>query len=308
MTDTSFFFFGSNIKLLRKRRGRTQEETAFALDMKRPTLSGYENGVAQPGLEALIAFSKYFNVSIDTLVRTNLSQLSESQLRQLERGYDVYMRGSQLRVLATTVDQHNEENVEMVSEKARAGYRVGFADPEYIRVLPAFQMPFLSRQKKYRSFQISGDSMLPIPDGSWVTCEFLQNWNLVQNHHAYIVHTLDDGVVFKVVENLIEKQGMLRLHSLNPLYEPYDVHVNEIREIWKFVHYISSEMPQANESLPGLVSQVNRLRRDVDALKASQGNLPKGASVLSDAHAGDTAADSSGAVSGLLFSDEQEDT
>jgi len=262
-------FFGTNIKLLRKRRGRTQEEAAFSLGMKRPTLSGYENGVAQPGLDALVSFSKYFNVSIDTLVKTDLSALSESQLRQLERGYDVYLTGTQLRVLATTVDSANEENIELVSEKAKAGYRTGFADPDFIRVLPAFQMPFLSKQKKYRSFQISGDSMLPIPEGSWVTCEFVQNWNLIQDRFAYVIHTLDDGVVFKVVENLIKTEGKLRLHSLNPLYEPYEVHVNDIREVWKFVHYISSEMPEANTTgqQQYVVSQISKLQNEVKAIK-----------------------------------------
>ena len=260
-------FFGSNIKLLRKRRGRTQEELAFALEMKRPTLSGYENGVAQPGLDALIAFSRYFNVSVDTLIKVDLLQFAESQLRQLERGYDVYLTGSRLRVLATTVDHKNEENIEMVSEKARAGYRTGFADPEYIRVLPTFQMPFLSRQKKYRAFQVSGDSMLPVPDGSWVVCEFVQNWNLLQNRHAYIVHTLDDGVVFKVVENLIKTEGKLRLHSLNPLYEPYEVHVNDVREIWKFVNYISSEMPEGNTPNQQLTNELGKLRDEVDGIK-----------------------------------------
>lgn len=260
-------YFGKNIKLLRKRRGRTQDDVAFALEMKRSTLSGYENGVAQPGLDSLAAFSRYFNVSIDTLVKTDLCSLAESQLSQLERGYDVFLTGSDLRVLATTVDRDNEENIEMVSEKAKAGYRTGFADPEYIKVLPAFQMPFLSKQKKYRSFQVSGDSMLPIPEGAWVTCEFLQNWHLIQNRHAYVIHTLDDGVVFKVVENLISKEGKLRLHSLNPAYEPYDVHVNNIREVWKFVHYISSEMPDGGVSNMVLARQVNRLRADVEALK-----------------------------------------
>jgi transcriptional regulator with XRE-family HTH domain len=260
-------YFGKNIKLLRKRRGRTQDDIAFALEMKRSTLSGYENGVAQPGLDSLAAFSRYFNVSIDTLVKTDLNTLAESQLSQLERGYDVFLTGSNLRVLATTVDRNNEENIEMVSEKAKAGYRTGFADPEYIKVLPAFQMPFLSKQKKYRSFQVSGDSMLPIPDGAWVTCEFLQNWHLIQNRHAYVIHTLDDGVVFKVVENLIRSEGKLRLHSLNIAYEPYDVHVNDIREVWKFVHYISNEMPNEGVSNADLAKQVNRLRADVEALK-----------------------------------------
>ena len=263
--------FGSNVKLLRKRRGRTQDDVAFALEMKRSTLSGYENGVAQPGLEALVAFSRYFNVSIDTLIKTDLTTLADSQLSQLERGYDVFLTGSKLRVLATTVDRENEENIELVSEKAKAGYRAGFADPEFIKVLPTFQMPFLSKQKKYRSFQVSGDSMLPIPDGAWVTCEFVQNWQLIRNRHAYVVHTLDDGVVFKVVENLIRKEGKLRLHSLNPAYEPYDVHVNDVREVWKFVNYISNEMPDPDLPHQELARQVNRLRDDVEALKNGEG-------------------------------------
>jgi transcriptional regulator with XRE-family HTH domain len=270
-------FFASNIKLLRKRRGRTQDDVAFLLDMKRPTLSGYENGVAQPGLEALVAFSTYYNVSIDTLIKVDLCQLAESQLSQLERGYDVFVTGSKLRVLATTIDSDNEENIELVSEKAKAGYRTGFADPEFIKVLPTFQMPFLSKQKKYRAFQVSGDSMLPIPEGSWVTCEFVQNWNLIQNRHAYVIHTLNDGVVFKVVENLIKTEGKLRLYSLNPIYEPYEVHVNDIREVWKFVNFISNQIPEANSSVEQLSNQFFQLKKEVETIKSKmRTKQPKG--------------------------------
>lgn len=262
-------FFASNIKLLRRRRGRTQEEAAFSLNMKRSTLSGYENEVAQPGLDALVVFSKYYSISIDILVKVDLERLSESHLVQLERGNDVFVTGGNLRVLATTTDHRNEENIELVSEKAKAGYRTGFADPEFIKVLPAFHMPFLSRQKKYRTFEISGDSMLPIPEGSWVTCEFLQNWNLIQDRHAYIIHTLNDGVVFKVAENLIASKGVLRLYSLNSAYEPYEVHINEIREVWKFVNFISSELPPANSPLDRLANQVASMQEELSSLKQS---------------------------------------
>ena len=140
--------FASNIKLLRKRRGRTQDDVAFALDMKRSTLSGYENEVAQPGIEALLQLSGYYGVSVDTLLKIDLSGLRESELSQLEKGYDVFITGSKIRVLATTVDSGNNENVELVNQKASAGYRTGFADPEYIKVLPTFHMPFLSKEKK----------------------------------------------------------------------------------------------------------------------------------------------------------------
>ncbi|GAB4327189.1 MAG: hypothetical protein Kow00127_19990 [Bacteroidales bacterium] len=260
-------YFHSNIKFLRKRRKRTQDDVAFALNMKRSTLSGYENQVARPGVEVLIAFSEYFKISVDTLIKVDLQKLPESQLRQLEMGHDVYIRGTNLRVLATTVDSDNEENIELVSEKAKAGYASGFADPEYIKVLPAFKLPFLSREKKYRTFQISGDSMLPIPDKSWVTGEFTEDWRHIKDGTPCIILTLDEGIVFKVVENKIDTDGQFILHSLNTLYDPYPIDVKDIREVWKFVHYISSEMPDRNIEKDELVREVRALRNEVKAIQ-----------------------------------------
>jgi transcriptional regulator with XRE-family HTH domain len=235
--------FSSNIKHLRKRRKRTQEDVAFALGMKRSTLNNYENGQTIPNATVLMALSDYYRIAVDTLLRIDLSVLSEYQLSELERGNDVYIRGSGLRVLASTVDSNNEENIELVNEKAKAGYVTGYADPEYIKELPVFRLPFLSGNRKYRTFQVSGDSMLPLPDGSWVTGEFIADWHGIISGRPYIVLTLNDGVVFKIADNLIRSEGLLRLYSLNPFYEPYDLHVGEIREIWRFVNFISTELP-----------------------------------------------------------------
>jgi len=259
--------FSQNIKLLRRRRNRTQDELAHILGMKRSTLSGYENEVAEPGIHALMAFSKYFGVAVDTLIRVPLDKLSESQLSELERGNDVFLRGSNLRVLATTVDGNNEENIELVNEKAKAGYTNGFADPEFIEKLPTFQLPFLPHNRKYRTFQLSGDSMLPIPDRSWVTGEFLQDWNDIISGEAYVVLTLDDGIVFKVVENLLKKDNRLIMYSLNPVYEPFSLHISEIREVWKFNHFISSEIPDPILPEAELIKTVASLKHDMDVLK-----------------------------------------
>jgi len=259
--------FNTNIKLLRNRRGRTQDDVAVALGMKRSTLSGYENQVAQPGMEALLTFSEYFNIAIDTLIRIDLSGLSESQLSQVERGFDVYLKGGKLRVLATTVDNENNENIELVNEKASAGYTQGFADPDFIKILPTFQLPFLSRSKKYRTFQINGDSMLPIPDRSWITGEYIENWLMIRSNYPYIILTLDDGIVFKVVENRIKQNGRLRLISLNPLFEPYEIDASQVKEVWKFVHYISSEMPEPNMPKERLLDEVQALKKQVLAIQ-----------------------------------------
>jgi transcriptional regulator with XRE-family HTH domain len=264
-------YFTSNIKFLRKRRGRTQDDVAAALNLKRSTLSGYENGVAQPGIDILVSFSGYFNMSIDTLLKIDMTRLSESQLGELERGYDAYVKGSNLRVLTTTVNSGNRENIELVAEKAKAGYTTGYADPEYIGELPVFSLPFLSDKRKYRTFQLKGDSMLPIPDGSWVTGEFLQDWMDIKNGKAYVVFTLNDGIVFKIIENNISSNGKLVLYSLNPLYEPYDVHINEVKEIWKFVNYISDELPEPVLPEKQIFQSIAVLKNDLERIKARLG-------------------------------------
>ena len=264
-------YFTSNIKFLRKRRDRTQDDVAVALNLKRSTLSGYENGVAQPGIDILVSFSGYFNMSIDTLLKIDMTRLSESQLGELERGYDAYVKGSNLRVLTTTVNSENRENIELVAEKAKAGYTTGYADPEYIGELPVFSLPFLSDKKKYRTFQLKGDSMLPIPDGSWVTGEFLQDWMNIKTGKAYIVFTLNDGIVFKILENNISKDGKLVLFSLNPLYEPYEVHINEVKEIWRFVNYISNELPEPVLPEKQIFQSIALMKTDLERIKAKLG-------------------------------------
>jgi transcriptional regulator with XRE-family HTH domain len=260
-------YYSKNIKYLRKRRNRTQDDMAHALKMKRSTLSGYENGVAEPGINTLSSISKYFGIAVDTLIKIDLSKLSESQLYELEHGKDIYLTGGKLRVLATTVNQENDENIELVPEKAKAGYSSGFADPEYISQLPVFQLPFLSRNKKYRTFQLAGDSMLPIPDKSWVTGEYLQDWNMIRSGEAYVILTIDEGIVFKIVENMLQEENRLILYSLNPVYEPFEIHVNEIREIWKFVNYISSEIPEPVLTADQLAKTVANLTHDMNVIK-----------------------------------------
>ena len=260
-------YFDSNIKLLRKRLRLTQDEAATQLRIKRSTLSGYENRVAQPGLDVLLLFSDYYKIAIDTLLKVDLSKLSETQLRQLEHGEDVFLRGGNLRVLASTVNIHNQENIELVPVKAHAGYTSGFADPEYIGDLQVFQLPFLSGEKKYRTFQLQGDSMLPIPEQAWVTGEYVLDWKALKTGEACIVLTMDEGIVFKIIENRIEQEGKMILYSLNPLYEPYDIHVSEIREIWKFIHFISHEIPEPVIPENQLVRTVAGLKQDMERLK-----------------------------------------
>ncbi len=265
-------YFDSNIKFLRNRKKLTQDQLALALEIKRSTLNNYENGISGPSIQSLVILSDYFHVAIDTLLRVDLARLRESQLYELEHGRDVFLKGSNLRVMATTVDRQNRDNIELVSAKAKAGYTNGFSDPEYISELPVFQLPFLSSERKYRTFQISGDSMLPIPDGAWITGEFVQDWNEIKSGDLYVVLTLNEGLVFKQLTNELEESGCFRLISINTAYLPYQLAATEILEIWKFVHYISREVAEPQLSDNQIGQQLKVLTNEIRDLKRSIGN------------------------------------
>lgn len=263
-------YFSNNIRLLRQRKNRTQDAVANELGFSRSTLNSYENGIIiNPTIEALIAFSDYFKIAVDTLIKVNLEKLSESKLRELELGYDHYVRGTKLRVLATTVDSNNRENIEVVPLKAKAGYKNGYADPDFIKKLPAFQLPILYNDRKYRMFQVSGDSMIPVPDKSWVIGEFVENWHNIKDGEAYVLLTLDEGIVFKIVFNQIKKKKSLLLKSLNTFYEPYEININEVREVWKFCNYISSEIPEPQFAKDELFSKVMKLEREMHKIRGA---------------------------------------
>lgn len=233
-------YFSSNIKFLRKRKGLSQLQVAEQIDLPRSTLSGYENNISEPNYSLLIQFSEFFNINTDALLKEHLELLTESKLQLLEEQHDI--QGKQLRVLAITVDaQNGEENIELVPEKAKAGYTTGYSDPEFVGVLSKFQLPFLGKIGTFRTFQISGDSMPPLKDGYWVTGKYSDDWTIIKNGTPCIVLTKSEGIVFKLLYNKLKERGEIMLVSTNTQYEPYIVHSSDILEIWTFVHSINSE-------------------------------------------------------------------
>jgi len=234
-------FFSTNLKFLRERKHVSQTDLARTLELSRTTLIGYEKGV-QPPFPKLIRMAEHFKISLDALIRYNLSKLSEFQLSEIDRGMDVDITGQKLRLLTVTTDTQGNENIEMVATKAQAGYANGYGDPEFVEKLPKFQLPFLPKNRTYRCFQIKGDSMLPIPENAWVTGSFVQDWSEIKNGTPCIIITKDDGVVFKLVYNNLKAEKSFQLVSSNRVYKPYAISVEEVLEVWKFETWNSFEV------------------------------------------------------------------
>ena len=60
------------LKEIRKKKGISQIKLAIDLNMCQNTISRYETGEREPGINELIKFADYFNVSVDySLERTD---------------------------------------------------------------------------------------------------------------------------------------------------------------------------------------------------------------------------------------------
>jgi len=260
--------FSSNLRFLRKKHNLTQDELAGKIGANRSVIGSYEEGRATPKLGAIMQLSCVFRIRIDELLSVDLTITPEEQLKS----FRPRMQGNELRVLTTVVNGSNREQVTVVPVQASAGYLDGYADVEYVEQLPSFELPLveMSAERTYRMFQIKGDSMLPVPSGSYIICEYVENWMNVKDGQAYVVLTDTEGVVFKRLYNNVDADGTFLFVSDNPLYEPYNVAPQDIVEVWKAKGVLSFGIDSVvSEEMSSLKSQIAKLAADVAMLKNS---------------------------------------
>jgi len=267
MTSQKIFFSG-NLKFLRERKKISQEALAGKLHITRSKLNALESGQTKaPQPEDYLAISDYFRISIDSLLKVDLAKLGELHLRELEAGNDVYLKGSNLRVLAITVDKSNQENVEYVPVKAKAGYAAGYNDPEFIAALPRYHLPNLPKNKTLRIFPTTGDSMLPFPEGTDIIAEYVQDWTTLGPGTPCIVLLKSQGqdLLFKLL-TYQRKENSFLLRSLNDLYAPYTVPAEETLEIWKYHSHHTRQLPEATP-LNQVMTVLAEMQKEIRKLK-----------------------------------------
>jgi len=225
-----------NLKFLRTSRNITQAELCEQLGVQRSMISAYEDGRSEPKLSTLVKLSEIFHVTVDELVSRDLETLGRKSLQQKE-----------FKILTIAADDQDRENIIMVGQKASAGYLNGYADPEYMESLPQFRIPTLAAHNTYRAFEITGDSMLPLVSGTLIIGAYVEHVNEIKSGKTYVLVTHTEGVVYKRVFNYLTENGKLFLVSDNTQYAPYEVHAEDVMEIWEARAFISTNFPQPKD-------------------------------------------------------------
>ena len=220
-----------NIRHLRKLKQYSQEQFAEELGWTRSVVGSYEEGRSEPSIERLIDLSDYFDIPIDILVKNDLRAAKDTSFIEI---------GNKRVLFPVTVNDMNEDLIDIIPAKASAGYLQGYADPEYIEQLKKIKLPFLPTGT-HRAFPINGDSMLPVKDGSFIVAKFVEDTTDIKDGRTYIVLTKEDGLVYKRVYNKIKQKQKLELHSDNKTYTPYDVKIEDVLELWEFTCCINTQ-------------------------------------------------------------------
>jgi len=235
----------------------SQERFADDLGWSRSMVGSYEEGRSEPPIDRLIDLSNYFNIPIDILVRNDLRLAKDTSFIEV---------GNKRVLFPVTVNEENEDLIEIIPAKASAGYLSGYDDPEYIEQLQKIKLPFLPTGT-HRAFPIVGDSMLPVKEGSFVVAQFVDDISTIKDGRTYIVLTKNDGLVYKRVYNNI-KEGKLLLHSDNRAYAPYSISLENILEVWEFTCCINTQEYDKDElKLSSIINMFQELNVELKSIK-----------------------------------------
>lgn len=239
-----------NMKYLRKLRGWTQEEFATKLRIKRSLLGAYEEERADPRMDVLEAVADMFKLTLDELLRKDISDNKNTYLARRRAQKMANGRG----------------DIPFVPVKAAAGYLAGFADPEFVDELNTFTLPMLTGGD-YRAFEIVGDSMMPTPSGSVIVGERVEALDDVKSNNTYIVVSRTDGIVYKRIMKSSRQKNKITLVSDNPSYQPYTVNTEDVLEIWQAQMIIAKANTQQRWDVNQLAGLVSNLQQQVSVLK-----------------------------------------
>lgn len=251
--------FSDNIRFLRIQKNISQEKLATALLIARARYVKYESGTSEAPYDILKRISKFYHVSIDLLLNVDLRKIDMDGLLKLEDNRIL---------LPITIDTGGENTIEIIPQKAKAGYLNGYSDPEFIEGLQQISLPFL-KNGKFRAFPVSGDSMPPHRDGSFIIGKYVETLGEVRDGRTYILLTKNEGIVYK----RLNKNGRnnLVLSSDNSFYEPYSVRASDVLEIWEYACSIATNEFEPDSLEPQNIRDMfNSLRNEIKALKHLQ--------------------------------------
>lgn len=165
------------------------------------------------------------------------------------------------------------EKILYVPTAAHAGYTEQFLDPVFMEDLVSFSLPdYKFQHGTYRCFDVVGDSMEPsLYAGDKVVCSFVDSNNFyssVRNNLVYVI-VMEGSIVVKRVINKVRETKSFLLISDNNYFKPYEVPIEEVKEIWHVDVKISPFLPSPNNIRNAFHEEMDDMKRTIDSQSKS---------------------------------------
>lgn len=155
--------FSNNFRLLRESRGLTTTEIASRLSVSQSTISTWENGVKLPRADALDKITKFFNVSLSTL-------MSDKEIKKSDLDVKIPLFGEIAAGALSTVDPVAENDTDFIN-------------------IPVQFLNGHSAEKGIFALHVNGESMNKIiPNQSFVICLPIEKTDLADGQIVIFSH------------------------------------------------------------------------------------------------------------------------
>lgn len=207
-------------------------------------------GVSVRKFEGMVGMSYGYVNNMRVSMQPDKVMNIASVFPELNTGWLLTGDGSMLKSTndAKPVNDVEFVSVPMVPIHAYAGYSRGYGDLEYIDTLPT--VPVITDRTfkgKYRVFEVDGDSMdngmrdsfidkdrilcREVMPGYWSSKLHIRDW-------FFVIVCKNDGIFVKQISNHDVERGIITCHSLNPMYEDFDVDLRDVAEIYNVIKIV----------------------------------------------------------------------
>ena len=250
---------GKNIKKIRTIKKISQQEFAELFGLSRANIGSYEEGRAEPKVDAIIKMARHFGLSVDVLLTKELT------INELYK-FDIFQQEYQLALEQGEVEEdkdHRKEDTPLVKKEHYLEYIVNYQHRDYINKLPFVRLPD-TQYDKTRAFEVADDAMelsgkglLP---GSILSCSIVEDYQQATLEEVYVLIT--ETAVY--VRRLVQNQKKLSFRPDNPAYEWQTFMSQDVLELWKVEGFYSTVLSPPSlhdERLAQLEKRINDIER-----------------------------------------------
>lgn len=261
-------YIGKNIKRIRTVKKLSQAQFAELFKLARPSVGAYEEGRSEPKIDTILSIAHHFGISVDALLRKELSVNELYSLDILKGEFDptrlppALGNGSKDEQLPLKPEVQASPGLPVIYQDNQLEYIVNLHSRDFLNALPRILLPE-HPGKTNRVFQHSGHAMLTsgggLHEGDLVTTVQVpqERWQKLEEQKLFVVVS-PKNISIRRFRGWKDKESQWQAD--NPEVEAIALKKEEILEIWQVTGHWSTYLEQPNMLEHKMLSLEHKLK------------------------------------------------